>query len=166
MTDKPSPDHDTQAPRTHSRYPRATPAEKLKGGMRFEAMIGFFPADAFDGFEEAIRELRGVRSNERAKPTAAAPACEVLMRAWQKIETHAHVKLCAIDGEQHYRAMVAFMNELLDEVGDRETHPLAGLFDVVTVFVRDYEDRVEMPDAELTAAGDLPCPISAEAAHL
>jgi antitoxin component HigA of HigAB toxin-antitoxin module len=54
----------------------------------------------------------------------------------------------AIDNERHYRALVAFMNELLDKVGDRETHPLVGLLDMVTVFVRDYEERnVEMPDA-------------------
>ena len=58
MTDKPSPDHDTHAPRTHSRYPRATPAEKLKGGMRFDDIIGLWPGDIDDGFEEEIRELR------------------------------------------------------------------------------------------------------------
>ncbi len=33
-------------------------------------------------------------------------------------------------------------------VGDRETHPLMGLLDVVTAFVHDYEERnVEIPDA-------------------
>lgn len=41
-----------------------------------------------------------------------------------------------------------FMNKLLDEIGDREDHPLVGLLDVVTFFVRDYEQRaVEIPDA-------------------
>jgi HTH-type transcriptional regulator / antitoxin HigA len=44
--------------------------------------------------------------------------------------------------------MISFMNDLLDMVGDRETHPLMGLLDVVTAFVHDYEERnVEIPDA-------------------
>jgi HTH-type transcriptional regulator/antitoxin HigA len=77
---------------------------------------------------------------------------EKLTPAWQELEAHARVKLRAIDDERHYRAMVAFMNKLLDKVGDRETHPLMGLLDIVTVFVRDYEERsVEMPDVDPAA---------------
>ena len=37
--------------------------------------------------------------------------------------------------------MVEFMNQLLDEIGDRKTHPLRGLLDIVTSFVHDYEER-------------------------
>lgn len=29
----------------------------------------------------------------------------------------------------------------VDEIGDRETHPLMGLLDIVSFFVRDYEER-------------------------
>jgi HTH-type transcriptional regulator/antitoxin HigA len=77
---------------------------------------------------------------------------EELTPAWLELEAHARVKLRTIDNERHYRAMVAFMNKLLDKVGDRETHPLMGLLDIVTVFVRDYEERnVEIPDAEPAA---------------
>lgn len=48
--------------------------------------------------------------------------------------------------------MVEFMNELLDEVGDRESHPLMGLLDVVTTLVHDYEDSsVRVPDAKPAA---------------
>jgi HTH-type transcriptional regulator / antitoxin HigA len=61
--------------------------------------------------------------------------------AWRELEARAPVKLRAIKSERHYKAMVAFMNGLLDEVGDRETHPLAGLLDVVGTFVRDYEEQ-------------------------
>jgi HTH-type transcriptional regulator / antitoxin HigA len=47
--------------------------------------------------------------------------------------------------------MTEFMNELLEKIGGRESHPLAGLLDVVTMFVRDYEERhVEIPDAAPT----------------
>lgn len=61
-------------------------------------------------------------------------------------------KLVRQGHERQYRAMVAFMNNLLDKVGDRETHPLMGPLDIVTVFVRDHEERnVEIPDAEPAA---------------
>jgi hypothetical protein len=58
MTDNPSPDHEANASSEHSNCPSATAKEKLTGGMRFDDIIGLFPADAFDGFEEEIRELR------------------------------------------------------------------------------------------------------------
>jgi HTH-type transcriptional regulator / antitoxin HigA len=79
---------------------------------------------------------------------AAVKDIESLAPAWQELETRAPVKLRSIQSERHYRAMVDFMNRLLDEIGDRETHPLMGLLDIVTVFLRDYEERnVDVPDA-------------------
>lgn len=66
----------------------------------------------------------------------------------QELEARAPVKLTTIRSERHYKAMTEFMNELLDNIGDRESQPLAGLLDVVTMFVRDYEERhVEIPEA-------------------
>ena len=83
---------------------------------------------------------------------AATREIDALAPAWRELETRAPVKLRAIESERQYRAMVDFMNKLLDEVGDRETHALTGLLDVVSVFVRDYEERnVAMPDAEPAA---------------
>lgn len=68
--------------------------------------------------------------------------------AWRELEARAPVKLTMIRSERHYKAMTEFMNDLLDAVGDRESHPLAGLLEVVTLFVRDYEERhVEIPHA-------------------
>ena len=79
---------------------------------------------------------------------AAVLHIEVLTPTWRELESQTDVKLRAIESERHYRAMVSFMNDLLDKVGDRETHPLMGLLDVVTTFVHDYEERnVEIPDA-------------------
>jgi HTH-type transcriptional regulator / antitoxin HigA len=67
---------------------------------------------------------------------------------WKELEERSAVKLSAIRGERHYKAMRELMNELLDVIGDRESHPLLGLLDVVTMFVSDYEDRhVEIPQA-------------------
>lgn len=75
-----------------------------------------------------------------------------LILAWRELETRAPVKLRAVSSDRHYRAMVKFMNELLDDVGDLESHPLAGLLDVVTTFVQDYEERnVQIPDVKPAA---------------
>jgi HTH-type transcriptional regulator/antitoxin HigA len=75
-----------------------------------------------------------------------------LAPAWRELQTRAPVKLRAIESERHYQAMVDFMNKLVDEIGDREMHPLMGLLDIVTVFVRDYEGRnVRIPDAKPSA---------------
>lgn len=45
--------------------------------------------------------------------------------------------------------MTDLLNELVDEIGDRESHALMGLLDIVSNFVRDYEERgMEFPDPE------------------
>lgn len=79
---------------------------------------------------------------------AAARGLDTLVPAWRELETRASVKLGAVQNEKHYRAMVALMNELVDSIGDRKTHPLMGLLDIVTSLAHDYEERtVEIPDA-------------------
>jgi HTH-type transcriptional regulator / antitoxin HigA len=81
--------------------------------------------------------------------SAASNDLDALAPAWREFQTRTPVKLRAVENERHYRAMVDFMNKLLDEIGDRETHPLMGLLDIVTFFVRDYEERnIKMPNAE------------------
>jgi HTH-type transcriptional regulator/antitoxin HigA len=80
---------------------------------------------------------------------AAVRDIENLAPAWRELQARSSVKLRAIDSERHYRAMLEFMNELLEEVGDRESHPLMGLLDVVTAFVHNYEaSNVQIPDAK------------------
>ncbi|MES1191373.1 MAG: helix-turn-helix domain-containing protein [Steroidobacter sp.] len=80
---------------------------------------------------------------------AAVRDIENLAPAWRELQARSSVKLRAIDSEWHYRAMLEFMNELLEEVGDRESHPLMGLLDVVTAFVHNYEaSNVQIPDAK------------------
>lgn len=79
----------------------------------------------------------------------AAPSIDTLTPAWRELETRSPVKLRAIENDKHYRAMIGFMNQLLDAIGDRKSHPLRGLLDIVTSFVHDYEERnVEIPDTE------------------
>lgn len=80
---------------------------------------------------------------------AAVRDIENLAPAWRELQARSSVKLRAIDSERHYRAMLEFMNELLEEVGDRESHPLMGLLDVVSAFVHNYEaSNVQIPDAK------------------
>src|SRR5690242_173252 len=81
--------------------------------------------------------------------SAAGKNLYALTLAWREFQTRAAVKLRTVDSERHYRALANLMNKLVDEIGDRETHPLMGLLDIVTFFVRDYEERnIEIPDAE------------------
>ena len=48
--------------------------------------------------------------------------------------------------------MLNLMNKLLDEISDRENHPLTGLLDVIATFVRNYEERtVDVPDVKPSA---------------
>lgn len=46
-----------------------------------------------------------------------------------------------IRNERDYARMHSLMDQLLDEVGDDEDHPLADLLDVVGVLVSQYEDE-------------------------
>ena len=71
-----------------------------------------------------------------------------LTRAWREFAAHTPIKLRAIENERRLRAMVKFMNKLVDRIGDQENHPLMGLLDIVTAFVHDYEEwNVEIPGA-------------------
>jgi HTH-type transcriptional regulator / antitoxin HigA len=79
----------------------------------------------------------------------AANDLDVLVSTWRKLQTRSRIKLRTIESERCYRAMVDLINELVDEIGDRETHPLTGLLGIATLFVRDYEERnIEIPNAE------------------
>jgi HTH-type transcriptional regulator / antitoxin HigA len=97
-----------------------------------------------------VRDAEAETEKEnQAMTDAATRDLDVLTPAWRELETRTPVKLRAIENERHYRGMVNFMNKLLDKVGDRETHPLMGLLDIVAAFVHDYEERnVEIPDAD------------------
>ena len=69
--------------------------------------------------------------------------------AWRALELRVPVKLRRIATLRHYKAMVRFMERLLDEVGDDERNALCGLLDVVTALVHGYEQRsVRMPEAK------------------
>ena len=74
-------------------------------------------------------------------PAAIAPA-------WHAFQNVLPVKLGTIRNDADYERVVAFMNSLLDVVGDDEAHELAELLDLVGQLVEDYEaTRHVIPDA-------------------
>lgn len=80
---------------------------------------------------------------------------ETLAGAWREFQTWAPVKLGMVRDDRHYDAMVDFLNNLIDEIGDRETHPLMGLLDIVGCFVREYEEsNTNIPELHRPAADE------------
>ena len=43
--------------------------------------------------------------------------------------------------EDEYKKIVAFLDELIDEVGEDEDHPLASFMDILGVLVEKFEDE-------------------------
>lgn len=53
--------------------------------------------------------------------------------------------------EIEYRRLVALLDQLVDEVGNDETHPLASLMEVVGLLIEKYEDE-QVPELEESSA--------------
>ena len=43
--------------------------------------------------------------------------------------------------EEEFRRLVALLDNLIDEVGEDEAHPLASLMEIVGVLIQNYEDQ-------------------------
>lgn len=63
----------------------------------------------------------------------------VITPAWNAFQNSLPVKMGTIQNEADYDRVIAFMNGLLDVVGDDEEHELADLLDLVGQLVADYE---------------------------
>jgi hypothetical protein len=61
-------------------------------------------------------------------------------RAWKAFRSS--IDISAIQTPRQYEQTVAFMNQLLDFVGENERRPLAGLLDLVGELVTAYESRM------------------------
>lgn len=66
---------------------------------------------------------------------------EALTRNWTPIST----LICVPRTEQDYTRLVALLDEVTDEVGEDESHPLASFMDVLGSLVEDYEAH-SVPD--------------------
>ena len=72
----------------------------------------------------------------------------IIAPAWHAFQSVLPVKIGTIRNDADYERVVAFMNSLLDVVGDDEAHELADLLDLVGQLVEDYEGRRHViPDA-------------------
>jgi HTH-type transcriptional regulator / antitoxin HigA len=43
--------------------------------------------------------------------------------------------------EEEYLKLVALLDDLIDEIGENESHPLASLMEIVGVLIEKYEDE-------------------------
>ena len=50
--------------------------------------------------------------------------------------------------DAEYRELVEFLDSLIDQVGEDESHPLASLMEVVGVLIEKYEDD-QVPELEV-----------------
>ncbi len=41
--------------------------------------------------------------------------------------------------ESEYKRLVAMLDNLIDEIGENENHPLASLMEIIGVLIEDYE---------------------------
>ena len=65
----------------------------------------------------------------------SAAQLENLARDWKPIST----LICVPRNETDYNRLVALLDEVTDEVGEDENHPLASFMDVLGTLVEDYE---------------------------
>jgi HTH-type transcriptional regulator/antitoxin HigA len=47
--------------------------------------------------------------------------------------------------EEEYEILVSFLDNLIDEVGEEETHPLASLMEIVGILIESYE-KANIPE--------------------
>jgi HTH-type transcriptional regulator/antitoxin HigA len=58
------------------------------------------------------------------------------------------VPLGVLRSEKEYRKAVTLLDEILDQIGENEDHPLADLAEALAVFIESYEDtHAKVPDA-------------------
>lgn len=43
--------------------------------------------------------------------------------------------------KEEYEKLVSFLDSLIDEVGEDETHPLASLMEIIGFLIESYEDK-------------------------
>lgn len=71
--------------------------------------------------------------------TSLAINAATIAPAWSAFQNALPIKIGVIHNEDEYERAIAFMNSLLDVVGDDEEHNLADLLDLVGQLVQDYE---------------------------
>ncbi len=65
----------------------------------------------------------------------SAAQLEILTRSWKPISA----LVCVPRTDAEYSRLVFLLDEITDEVGEDEDHPLASFMDVLGALVEDYE---------------------------
>jgi HTH-type transcriptional regulator/antitoxin HigA len=58
------------------------------------------------------------------------------VQAWPALEALVYVP----HTDEEYQRLVTFLDALIDEIGEEESHPLASLMEVVGVLIERYEE--------------------------
>lgn len=58
-------------------------------------------------------------------------------KVWQPLANN----LVVPRNEEQYEQLVAWLDKLIDEVGENESHPLASLMDILGVLIERYENE-------------------------
>ncbi|MEK7723031.1 MAG: hypothetical protein AAB336_01660 [Acidobacteriota bacterium] len=59
------------------------------------------------------------------------------LSAWTSLESVISVP----HNDKEYEKLVTLLDELIDEVGEDESHPLASMMEVIGVLIENYEDK-------------------------
>ena len=62
---------------------------------------------------------------------------EKTVHAWRSLAPSVFVP----HSQEEYQRIVSMLDDLIDEVGEDESHPLASLIGVLGALVQNYEDR-------------------------
>lgn len=62
---------------------------------------------------------------------------EKTVHAWRSLAPSVFVP----HSQEEYQRIVSMLDDLIDEVGENESHPLASLVEVLGALVQNYEDR-------------------------
>ena len=60
-----------------------------------------------------------------------------VLSVWPQMSTAVYVP----HREEEYERLVSFLDSLIDEVGEDESHPLASLMEIVGVLIERYEEE-------------------------
>lgn len=66
-----------------------------------------------------------------------SPATKSIGTVWPSVSPFVHVP----HNEQEYEKLAALLNDLIDEVGEDESHPLASLMEVIGSLMEIYEQE-------------------------
>jgi HTH-type transcriptional regulator/antitoxin HigA len=62
---------------------------------------------------------------------------EKTINSWNFLSTKIYVP----HTEKEYNHLVSLLDDLIDEVGENENHPLAGLMEIIGVLIENYENQ-------------------------